>query len=569
MKLTIQNESFTPRPINIGSFPWFDGELDSAHKKIKLNSQLGSFDISYNKSVECEFTPSELMTSIFEKFPGVINKDEFERTVLLGVAGMFLRKVTFNKAHVTIDDSEIPSNILNESMEFMIDAKRINPLRAAFTLFTIEDTVSEYCKIIYDEARQELIDNPLLGFIEGFKMGYKIVNKAYTIKSTPIVWSDTFSIGFLIATKETFTEDDYKEFYPKLYQASFTPLFMFLMDKDEKLFNCFVGRFGLIKAWVSIMTPERIEQYFKKNPEDKNLRFESAILWNFPEMANKNVSTESMVSLCIAKPDIVPDLYNKGLISEDCLNILTATAPDIVAKIKTNKDDLTILLEHIKNRRELPSGVKRIDDLPESIQTAVCLYMGNSGNCSYLLMAKTASEYRAYPYTKQWFRRNFDESRIASSLPEELSNHPEVIKQIFSMRYSNEVAKMLISVLWEIVPYDLFKSFCLANRFPKRHNIGRVVRNLTLYYTKSSMSSLKESNFVEKMKLLISLGYHVSFTRSISTEITMLLEKELRLRGSDFKDCYYLSGVTMERFTSRRYEMLERLYSASTVLSPP
>ena len=71
MKLTIQNDSFTPRPINIGSFPWFDGELDSAHKKIKLNSQLGSFDISYNGSVECEFTPSELMMSIFEKFPGV------------------------------------------------------------------------------------------------------------------------------------------------------------------------------------------------------------------------------------------------------------------------------------------------------------------------------------------------------------------------------------------------------------------------------------------------------------------------------------------------------------------
>lgn len=569
MKLTIQNESFTPRPINIGSFPWFDGELDSAHKKIKLNSQLGSFDISYNKSVECEFTPSELMTSIFEKFPGVINKDEFERTVLLGVAGMFLRKVTYNKARVTIDDSEIPSNILNESMEFMIDAKRINPLRAAFTLFTIEDTVSEYCKIIYDEARQELIDSPLLGFIEGFKMGYKIINKIYTIKSTPIVWSDTFSIGFLIATKETFTEKDYQEYYPKLYQASFTPLFMFLMDKDEKLFNCFVGRFGLIKAWVSIMTPERIEQYFKKNPEDKNLRFESAILWNFPEMANKNVSTESMISLCIAKPDIVPDLYNKGLISEDCLNILTATAPDVAAKIKINKDDLTILLEHIKNRRELPSGVRRIDDLPESIQTAVCLYMGNSGNCSYLLMAKTASEYRAYPYTKQWFRRNFDESRIASSLPEELSKNPEVIEQIFSMRYSNEVAKMLISVLWEIVPYDLFKSFCLANRFPKRHNIGRGVRNLTLYYTKSSISSLKESNFVEKMKLLTSLGYYVSFTRSISTEITMMLEKELRLRGDDFKDCYYLSGVTMERFTSRRYELLERLYTSSTVLSPP
>lgn len=569
MKLTIQNESFTPRPINIGSFPWFDGELDSAHKKIKLNSQLGSFDISYNKSVECEFTPSELMSSIFEKFPGVINKDEFERTVLLGVAGMFLRKVTYYKAHVTIDDSEIPSNILNESMELMIDAKRINPLRAAFTLFTIEDTVSEYCKIIYDEARQELIDSPLLGFIEGFKMGYKVINKVYTIKSTPIVWSDTFSIGFLIATKETFTEKDYQEFYPKLYQASFTPLFMFLMDKDEKLFNCFVGRFGLIKAWVSIMTPERIEQYFKKNPEDKNLRFESAILWNFPEMANKNVSTESMVSLCIAKPDIVPDLYNKGLISEDCLNILTTAAPDVAAKIKINKDDLTILLEQIKNRRELPSGVKRIDDLPESIQTAVCLYMGNNGNCSYLLMAKTASEYRAYPYTKQWFRRNFDESRIASSLPEELSKNPEVIEQIFSMRYSNEVAKMLISVLWEIVPYDLFKAFCLANRLPKRHNIGRGVRNLTIYYKKPSMSSLKESNFIEKMKLLISLGYYVSFTRSISTEITMLLEKELRLRGSDFKDCYYLGGVTMERFTSRRYELLERLYSASTVLSPP
>ena len=74
---------------------------------------------------------------------------------------------------------------------------------------------------------------------------------------------------------------------------------MFLMDKDEKLFNCFVGRFGLIKAWVSIMTPERIEQYFKKKPEDKNLRFESAILWSFPEMANKNVSTESVVALCI------------------------------------------------------------------------------------------------------------------------------------------------------------------------------------------------------------------------------------------------------------------------------
>lgn len=569
MKLTIQNESFTPRPINIGSFPWFDGELDSAHKKIKLNSQLGSFDISYNKSVECEFTPSELMTSIFEKFPGVINKDEFERTVLLGVAGMFLRKVTYNKARVTIDDSEIPSNILNQSMELMIDAKRINPLRAAFTLFTIEDTVSEYCKIIYDEARQELIDNPLLGFIEGFKMGYKVINKVYTIKSTPILWSDTFSIGFLIATKETFTENDYKDYYPKLYQASFTPLFMFLMDKDEKLFNCFVGRFGLIKAWVSIMTPERIEQYFKKNPEDKNLRFESAILWSFPEMANKNVSTESMVSLCIARPDIVPELYNKGLISEECLNILTATAPDIVAKIKTNKDDLTILLEHIKNRRELPSGVKRIDDLPESIQTAVCLYMGNSGNCSYLLMAKTASEYRAYPYTKQWFRRNFDESRIASSLPEELSKNPEVIEQIFSMRYSNEVAKMLISVLWENVPYDLFKSFCLANRLPKRHNIGRGVRNLTIYYKKSSISSLKEYNFEEKMKLLISLGYYVNFTRSISTEITMMLEKELRLRGDDFKDCYYLGGVTMERFTSRRYELLERVYSASTVLSPP
>ena len=211
MKLTIQNESFTPRPINIGSFPWFDGELDSAHKKIKLNSQLGSFDISYNKLVECEFTPSELMMSIFEKFPGVINKDEFERTVLLGVAGMFLRKVTYYKALVTIDDSEIPSNILNQSMELMIDAKRINPLRAAFTLFTIEDTVSEYCKLIYDEPRQELIDNPLLGFIEGFKMGYKVINKVYTIKSTPILWSDTFSIGFLIATKETFTENDYKE----------------------------------------------------------------------------------------------------------------------------------------------------------------------------------------------------------------------------------------------------------------------------------------------------------------------------------------------------------------------
>ena len=396
-----------------------------------------------------------------------------------------------------------------------------------------------------------------------------MIREQYTIKSTPIVWSDTFSIGFLIATKETFTEKDYQEYYPKLYPSSFTPLFMFLMDKDKKLFNCFVGRFGLIKAWVSIMTPERIEQYFKKNPEDKNLRFESAILWNFPETANKNVSTESMVALCIAKPDIVPDLYNKGLISEDCLNILTATAPDIVVKIKTNKDDLTILLEHIKNRRELPSGVIRIDDLPESIQTAVCLYMGNGGNCSYLLMAKTASEYRAYPYTKQWFRRNFDESRIASSLPEELSKNPEVIEQIFSMRYSNEVAKMLISVLWEIVPYDLFKSFCLANRFPKRHNIGRGVRNLTLYYTKSSISSLKESNFVEKMKLLTSLGYYVNFTRSISTEITMMLEKELRLRGDDFKDCYYLGGVTMERFTSRRYELLERVYSASTVLSPP
>lgn len=569
MKLTIQNESFTPRPINIGSFPWFDGELDSAHKKIKLNSQLGSFDISYNKSVECEFTPSELMTSIFEKFPGVINKDEFERTVLLGVTGMFLRKVTFDKARVTIDDSEIPSNILNESMELMIDAKRINPLRAAFTLFTIEDTVSEYCKMIYDESTHELIDSPLLGFIEGFKMGYKVINKVYTTKSTPIVWSDTFSIGFLIATKETLTEKDYQEFYPKLYQSSFTPLFMFLMDKDEKLFNCFVGRFGLIKAWVSIMTPERIEQYFKKNPEDKNLRFESAILWNFPEMANKNVSTESMVSLCIAKPDIVPDLYKKGLISEECLNILTTAAPDVLAKINITKDELTILLEQIKNRRELPSGVKRIDDLPESIQTAVCLYMGNNGNCSYLLMAKTASEYRAHPYTKQWFRHNFDanciSSRASSRSPDELSKHPEVIEQIFSMRYSNEVAKMLISVLWESVPYDLFKSFCLANRFPKRHYIGRGVRNITLYYS----TSTKENNFVEKIKLLSSLGYYVSFNNNMSTEITHLLEKELRLNGNNFKDCYYLSGFARERVASRRYELLERIFSANTVLSPP
>ena len=498
-----------------------------------------------------------------------INKDEFERTVLLGVTGMFLRKVTYDKACVTIDDSEVPSNILNESMELMIDAKRINPLRAAFTMFTIEDTVSEYCKLIYDEARQELIDSPLLGFIEGFKMGYKIVNKAYTIKSTPIVWSDTFSIGFLIATKETFTEKDYQDYYPKLYQSSFTPLFMFLMDKDEKLFNCFVGRFGLIKAWVSIMTPERIEQYFKKKPEDKNLRFESAILWNFPEMANKNVSTESMVSLCIARPDIVPDLYNKGLINEECFNILTTVAPDIVAKIKTNKDDLAILLEHIKSHRELPSGVSRIDDLPESIQTAVCLYMGNHENSSYLLMAKTASEYRAYPYTKQWFSRSFDVNSISSWLPEELSKHPDVIEQIFSMRYSNDVAKMLISDLWGIVPYDLFKSFCLANGLPKRYYIGRGVRNITLYHNNQSTSSIKEHNVVEKIKLLISLGYYISFSGSVSTEITLLLEKELRLHGNNFKDCYYLSGFARERVTSRRYELLQRLYSASTVLSPP
>lgn len=569
MKLTIQNDSFTSRPINIGSFPWFDGELDSAHKKIKLNSQLGSFDISYNKSVECEFTPSELMMSIFEKFHGVINKDEFERTVLLGVTGMFLRKVTYHKANVTIDDSEIPSNILNESMEFMIDARRVNPLRAAFTLFTIEDTVSEYCKTIYTEATHELINSPLLGFIEGFKMGYKVINKVYTIKSTPIVWSDTFSIGFLIATKETFTEKDYQEYYPKLYQASFTPLFMFLMDKDEKLFNCFVGRFGLIKAWVSIMTPERIEQYFKKKPEDKNLRFESAILWNFPEMANKNVSTESMVSLCIAKPDIVPDLYNKGLINEECLNILTTAAPDIVAKIKTNKDDLAILLEHIKSNRKLPSGINKIDELPESIQTAVCLYMGNNDNCSYLLIAKTASEYRAYPYIKHWFRRIFDMNGISSWLPEELSKNPEVIEQMFSMRYSNDVAKMLIAALWENVPYDLFKSFCLANGLPKLYHIGRGVRNITLYYNTSNINRLKECNFVEKIKLLSSLGYYVNFNNHISTEIALLLEKELRLHGNGFHDCYYISGFTRERVTSRRYELLNRLYSASTVLSPP
>ena len=341
------------------------------------------------------------------------------------------------------------------------------------------------------------------------------------------------------------------------------------MDKDEKLFNCFVGRFGLIKAWVSIMTPERIEQYFKKKPEDKNLRFESAILWNFPEMANKNVSTESMVALCIARPDIVPDLYNKGLISGECFNILTTVAPDIMAKIKTNKDDLAILLEHIKSNGELPSGVKRIDDLPESIQTAVCLYMGNHENSSYLLIAKTASEYRAYPYTKRWFSRNFDVNSISSWLPEELSKHPDVIEQIFSMRYSNDVAKTIISALWGHVPYDLFKSFCLANGLPKRYYIGRGVRNITLYYNNPSVSRLKEYNFEEKIKLLISLGYYVSFSSSVLTEITHLIERELRLHGNNFTDCYYLSAFTGDRATSRRYELLQRLYSASTVLSPP
>ena len=270
-----------------------------------------------------------------------------------------------------------------------------------------------------------------------------------------------------------------------------------------------------------------------------------------------------------AKPDIVPDLYNKGLISEECLNILTTVAPDIVAKIKTNKDDLAILLEHIKSHRELPSGISRIDDLPESIQTAVCLYMGNNGNSSYLLMAKTASEYRAYPYTKRWFRRNFDLNDISPWSSEELSKHPEVIEQIFSMRYDNDVAKMLISALWDNVPYDLFKSFCLANGFPKRCYIGRGVRNIVLHCNNQRTSRLKECNFEEKIKLLISLGYYVSFSNPISTEITLLLEKELRLHGNNFKDCYYLGGIAMERFTSRRYELLERAYTASTVLSPP
>lgn len=568
MKLTIQNDSFTPRPINIGSFPWFDGELDSAHKRIKLNSQLGSLDISYDGSVACEYIPSELMESLFDKFPMILNKDEFERTILLGVTGMFLRKVSFNKAKVIIDDSELPTQVLNESMEFMIDPQRINPLRAAFTLFTIEDTVSEYCKVIYDQANHELVDSPLLGFLEGFKMGYKIVNKIYTIKSTPIVWSDTFSIGFLIATKETFNEKNYQEYYPKLYQASFTPMFMFLMDRDEKLFNCFVGRFGLIRAWVSIMTPERIEQYFKKKPEDKNLRFEASILWNFPEMANKNVSTEAMVALCLAKQDIVPELYNKGLINDECLNILTATAPDLVAKLKTNKDDLVILLEHIKNHRELPSGVSKIDDLPESIQTAVCLYMGNNENSSYLLIAKTTSEYRSHTYTGNWFRRYFDENHMSAWGPEELKN-PDIIKQIFSMKYSYDVVKRIISLFWERVSYDLLESFCLANRLPKRHHVGRDVRNLPLCYHNTKINDLREHEFEKKIKLLTSLGYYVHFNNNVPSEVSFVVEKELRLNGNAFRDCMYLRGFIRDRAVSRRYEMLDRIYTPNTVLSPP
>ena len=266
-----------------------------------------------------------------------------------------------------------------------------------------------------------------------------------------------------------------------------------------------------------------------------------------------------------AKPDIVPDLYNKGLICEECINILTTTAPEIIANIRTNKDDLAILLEYIKAHRKLPNGISRIDDLPESIQTAVCLYMGNGENCSHLLIAKTASEYRAYPYTKQWFRRNFDANLVTSRSPNVLSKQPEIIEQIFSMRYSNEVAKMLISIFWESVPYDLFKSFCLANRLPKRRYIGRGVRNITLYWN----TSPRENNFEEKIKLLISLGYYVGFNNPIATEITQFLEKELRLRGNNFKDCYYLGGIAMERITSRRYELLDRIYTASTVLSPP
>lgn len=534
MNLTIANDKFTARPMRVESFPWFKGELNSTKKEIHLeNDLLGVIDISYDNELKCTFNSGVVINDLCKTFPHMINIEDVEKTILVGMASMFLRKVSYDKAKVLVNDVEDKEFI--KLIDSALASNQVNKYNSASSLFIIEETQSNYSKLIYALETANVIDDPVTSLFEGIKGAFKFT----TMSSLPHVLSDFYTFGFLFEMVEGIDMPEYKALYPKLYRSSFSPVFMFLMSHHKGLFNYFIGEIGSIKLWCGITSEEDAIEYFKR--KEKNTNFETCLLMQYPHLISTDNSINAQIIWVVNnKPQDIKQAFEDGKISSETIDQVKKIDPKLLSGISIKKDDIDFILTYVKVNKALPNGYTKIDELPEEIQCAVCLFIGTKANSSYELIAKTASTYSSAEVISSWFASNFTNT-ISAKNPDPDIFKPEVIESITSRSYNLFCATEIISVLWRFMTLEQFNSFYERNLIkPKRIYNNNEFAHSDDYYPSIAMMIFAENegelnhdykNWKEKFAR-VSKDYTIILNRRTLKDVVLFAETMMSINGT-------------------------------------